>query len=246
MKTKRLGDTTVKADGDDVGEVEAVFSTFDVVDSDGDVTLPSAFTDGAPVRISAYGHGSWGGALPVGVGEIRTDPHRAVLHGRFFLNTTAGRDTFEVVKGLADLQEWSYGFDIDEDAVETRDGETVRVLKRVTVHEVSPVMLGAGVGTRTLAVKAAGTDDLRFTDEAALVMASVSRLTDRAADVMAMRREAGKQLGGASTQILTWLATDLERLKSVIGADVVAGDIPDPTDEDGTAEYLRHVLAKIA
>jgi hypothetical protein len=35
------------------------------------------------------------------------------------------------------------------------DGRNVRVLKRLAVHEVSPVLVGAGVNTRTLATKAA-------------------------------------------------------------------------------------------
>jgi hypothetical protein len=46
------------------GLVEAVFSTFNVIDSDGDVTLPGAFEEGAPARVSAYGHTSWDGKLP--------------------------------------------------------------------------------------------------------------------------------------------------------------------------------------
>lgn len=135
------------------GMVQAVFSSFDVVDSDGDVTLPGAFEEGAPVRISAYGHASWGAALPVGKGVIRTTEKEAVLDGQFFLSTQVGRDTFETVKQMAELQEWSYGFDIMDSEPGERDGEKVRVLKALKVHEVSPVLLGAGVNTRTLAVK---------------------------------------------------------------------------------------------
>lgn len=150
MDTKSL---RVEVKDADLGEVEAVFSTFDVVDSDGDVTLAEAFTDGAPVRISAYGHQSWNGVLPVGKGVIKVGDGRAVMRGRFFMDTAAGRDTFTTVKELGDLQEWSYGFDIDEAVAGERDGKQVRILKRLTVHEVSPVLLGAGVGTRTLAVK---------------------------------------------------------------------------------------------
>src|SRR3546814_6704026 len=66
----------------------------------------------------------------------------------FFMNTTHGRDTFETVKALSEdgLQEWSYGFDIDEYAFGEVDGQRVRYLDRLTVHEVSPVLLGAGIG----------------------------------------------------------------------------------------------------
>jgi hypothetical protein len=34
------------------------------------------------------------------------------------------------------------------------EGEQVQFLRRLKVHEVSPVMLGAGIGTRTTAIKA--------------------------------------------------------------------------------------------
>lgn len=138
------------------GQVSAVFSTFDVIDSDGDLTVREAIEDGAPVRISAYGHKSWEGAMPVGKGVIRVAGDEAILEGQFFMNTQAGRDTFEVVKEMGDLQEWSYGFDILDAEPATVDGRTVRRLKRVEIHEVSPVLLGAGVNTRTLAAKSAG------------------------------------------------------------------------------------------
>lgn len=152
------------------GTVEAVFSTFDVKDADGDVTLKGAFTDGAPVKISAYGHASWGpsrGASfvpmpPVGKGVIRTTAKEAILVGSFFLKTQAGADTFELVKEMDDLQEWSYGYDVVDSDRGEFEGEKVRFLNKLTVHEVSPVLLGAGVGTRTLAAKGKQLDsDLR-------------------------------------------------------------------------------------
>lgn len=150
MDTKSL---RVEVKDADKGEVKAVFSTFGQVDSDGDWTDPKAFTDGAKVKISAYGHASWGGALPVGKGEIRVTDEHAEMHGEFFLHTQAGKDTFEVVKAMGELQEWSYGFDVEEADYAERDGRQVRVLKGIRVFEVSPVLRGAGVNTRTLAVK---------------------------------------------------------------------------------------------
>src|SRR5213595_1548806 len=62
-----------------LGEVTALFARLNVVDADGDVTLSGAFTEGAPVVISAYGHTSWGGALPVGKGTIGTRGDLALL-----------------------------------------------------------------------------------------------------------------------------------------------------------------------
>lgn len=153
MDTKTFSRVEIK--NADKGEVTAVFATLNTVDSDGDVTLPGAFTDGAQVRISAYGHASWGGALPVGKGTIRVDGDEAILDGQFFLDTAAGRDTFTVVKELGELQEWSYGYDPAEFSYGEHEGQRVRFLQRQKVYEVSPVLLGAGVGTRTMAAKSA-------------------------------------------------------------------------------------------
>jgi len=156
----------------DRGTVSAVFATFDVADADGDVTLPGAFEEGAPVVISSYNHTSWGGNRPVGKGKIRTTKSEAILDGQFFMDTVDGRETFEVVKGLAEssLGEWSYGFDIEEADPGTFDGDEVQFLRRLKVWEVSPVMRGAGIDTRTLAVKA-------LTGPAELVATEYARFT---------------------------------------------------------------------
>lgn len=139
------------------GLVTAVFATFNVKDHDGDYTLPGAFDDSAEVIISAYGHGSWRGALPVGKGVIRMEEKRAVLEGQFFLNTMAGKETFETIKEVGGLQEWSYGFDVIETGdlgPELRAEGVWRVIKKANVYEVSPVIVGAGIDTGTLATKA--------------------------------------------------------------------------------------------
>lgn len=148
---KQLSNVDIK--NADRGEFSAVFSTYNVVDSDGDVTLPGAFEDGAEVLVSSYGHTTWQGALPVGKGRIRSTKSEAVCDGQFFMDTTQGRDTFQVVKALGGSQQWSYGFDTVDSEPGKFDGRSVKFLKRLKVHEVSPVLIGAGVNTRTLAVK---------------------------------------------------------------------------------------------
>ena len=137
------------------GIVTAAFAKLDVKDHDNDLTLSGAFGD-QTVRVSSYGHGSWMGELPVGRGTISEKDGEAVAELKFFMSTQHGREHFEVVKEMGDLQEWSYGFDIKETGEvteEMRQQGIDRVLKSLKVHEVSPVMLGAGVDTRTLAVK---------------------------------------------------------------------------------------------
>ncbi len=151
MDTKKLfGAVEFKEDGKG-GEFRAVFSTLNVKDLDGDVTLPGAFTDGEAVRISYWGH-RWADP-PVGIGVIHADEKEAWVDGKFFLDTEAGRETYQTVKNLGALQEWSYGFDISDFSFGKFEGEEVRFLRKLKVHEVSPVLLGAGIDTRTTAIK---------------------------------------------------------------------------------------------
>jgi HK97 family phage prohead protease len=142
----------------DEGTVTAIFSRFNVKDLDGDVTMPGAFEDGAEVLISAYNHETWCGGLPVGKGVIHCDDEKAWLDGQFFLDTQAGKETFTTVKNVGDLQEWSYGYKVLEtgEVTDAMYQQGVwRVLKKLKVWEVSPVMVGAGIGTETVSIKSA-------------------------------------------------------------------------------------------
>ena len=171
------------------GLVELAFATFNEVDADNDVTLPGAFDDGAEVVVSSYGHASWGPVrgvssvpmLPIGKGTIRTTKDEAIVDAKFFLDTTGGRDTFNVVKELGDLQEWSYGFTTLKSHDGEKDGERVRFLEKQRVFEVSPVLKGAGK-TRTLAVKsAAGELVLSDADARAMLGLADAELEDAGA-----------------------------------------------------------------
>lgn len=149
-KTYRAG-LALKTDGEP-GEFSAVFATLNVVDHDGDITLPGAFADGANVVIEPWNHGY---DLPVGGAVMHADAEKAWVEGRFLLETTGGRDHYEVVKALGMITEWSYTFRILDASTETVEGERVRVLKKLDVAGVSPVTRGAGIGTRTMMLKAA-------------------------------------------------------------------------------------------
>lgn len=141
-----------KADGPE-GAFRATFAHFNQYDKDGDVTLPGAFTNGQQVRIARWGH-NWAD-LPVGKGTIHTNGQRAWVDGQFFTETQAGRETYLTVKALGDLQEWSYGFAIEEHSFGDFEGREARFLRKLNVFEVSPVMIGAGNDTRTERIKSA-------------------------------------------------------------------------------------------
>lgn len=146
---------SVEIKNESEGVVRARFAKLGVKDLDGDVTERGAFGE-QMVKVSSFNHSSWGNGLPVGVGEVHEDGDDAIAELRFFMDTTHGRDHFETVKGLGDLGEWSYGFDVEqsrEPTEEERQNGIRRVLQKLKVFEVSPVLRGAGVGTQTLGVK---------------------------------------------------------------------------------------------
>lgn len=140
------------------GEIRAVFATLDVIDRDGDVLLPKSIGT-QRVRLSSYGHQSWAGAMPIGKGEAVEQGNEAIFAGRVFLDMPHAKEQFDLVRNMGDLQEWSFSLqDVVSDNVQ-RDGKSVRMIKSVRVHEVSPVFAGAGLHTRLLHAK--GLDDCR-------------------------------------------------------------------------------------
>jgi hypothetical protein len=197
--------TGVEIKDADQGLVTAVFATLNVKDLDGDVTVPGAFEEGAQVRISSFGHTSWGGALPVGKGVIHEDGSKAILDGQFFLNTAPGRDHFETVKEMGGLMEWSYGYDIVEADRGKHQGEPVQFLRKLKVHEVSPVLLGAGIDTGTLAVK----NREKFPDEFERVLGDVKELVTRVEGWGRDSEKEGRVLSAANRERLSALVEAL-------------------------------------
>jgi HK97 family phage prohead protease len=155
---------------DDVeGKVEAVFSVFNEIDSDGDVVRPNSIKSGYGDKGVAmvWGH-DWKDVI--GRGEIVQDNNKAVFKGQFIMDTERGRDAYNVVKAMGDLQQWSFGYEVvdsEKGMFQSKDGELeqeVRFLNDVKVWEVSPVLVGANQNTYTIGVKEFSKDDLSNND----------------------------------------------------------------------------------
>lgn len=140
---------SLTADGEEQGLIEAVFSVFDMIDSDGDVVTRSAFTNGQTVPM-VWSH-NWD--MPIGKGKIRVEQDRAVFKGQLWLDTDDGLQAFRRIKNAAELQEYSWGFQITDAEPGKVDGRDVRFIKGTELFEVSPVLVGANRQTQTLALK---------------------------------------------------------------------------------------------
>ena len=142
---------------DDSGQVEAVFSLFNSLDSDGDVVVPGAVKSGFKNnQVPMVWSHKWD--MPIGKGIITQDDDKAVFKGEFFMDTESGKEAYNLVKNMGDMQQWSFGYKVNDSEfskTKDQDGEdtNARYLKDLTVYEVSPVLVGANQDTYTLAIK---------------------------------------------------------------------------------------------
>ncbi len=145
----------------ETGTFRAIFSTLNVEDQQGDVTLPGAFGE-QKVLISQYNHGSWErgvAALPIGVGRIYEQGEEAIIEGEFDMDDPAAVSTYKKMKYIhakGRVQEFSYALPEIDYEFREQNAHRVRVLKKIRVPEVSPVLMGAGIRTRLLDIKGGG------------------------------------------------------------------------------------------
>ena len=156
MSEKEVKNIDLELKSDAEGKVSAVFSVFNSLDSDGDVVLPgsikSGFKSGSVPMVWAH---KWD--MPIGKGSIDSDGEKATFSGEFFMDTESGKEAYKIVKNMADMQQWSFGYRVN-DAERGKIGEgdeekDARFLKDLTVFEVSPVLVGANQDTYTMAIK---------------------------------------------------------------------------------------------
>lgn len=156
-----------KAVGDD-GTATWIMATLNTKDSDGDVSLRGAFGRQTFSIVPAHDHSH----VPLGKALVFEDGDEAIVSAKFNLDIPAARDWHSAIKfDLANppaVQEYSYGYRLHEGGwrMGTHNGERVRFFQAkadgtpgVDVYETSPVLRGAGVGTRTLAAKRRSDDD---------------------------------------------------------------------------------------
>lgn len=154
MKTKTFhAPIQFKANSDETGEFTAEFATLEVIDHDGDVIRTGAFRDGQETLIEPWNHNYH--EPPVGKGTIHEKDKKAVVDGRFFLDTQAGLEHYRVVKAVGPLQEWSFTFDVEQASQGPFEDQDVQFLEKLDVWGVAPVTRGAGIDTRTTDIKGA-------------------------------------------------------------------------------------------
>ena len=254
------------------GKVEAVFSVFNQIDSDGDVVKAGAIKSGYGEKGVAmvWGH-DWKDVI--GRGQIVQDNDKAVFKGEFIMDTERGRDAYNVVKAMGDLQQWSFGYEVvdsEKGMFQSKDGleQEVRFLNDVKVWEVSPVLVGANQNTYTIGVKEFDTNNFSsidttndvddtengndiekdlaegktFAEEVTELRTSLVALINRIKDLSAIRLEKEKQLSKESSDLLIDLQLDLEKAYSDLD-DIFAIAMPDDKKERISVDEYNELIA---
>lgn len=221
---KEFKDKDLLSFNDIDGTVSAVFSKFNEIDSDNDVILPNAIKSGYGDKgvVMCWGH-DW--KHIIGKGKIEQDGEQAIFKGEFNLNTNAGKEAYETVKAMSDLQQWSFGFEVKDSEMgmfkkDNGEEKEVRYLKDVKVWEVSPVMVGANQNTYTVSIKEQKENDdeietetkdtgLRFADEVDNLLIKMVTLLQRAKELTALRLGKDKTLSDSSVE-------EMEKLKGAL------------------------------
>lgn len=198
---------------DEAGHGLARLANLAEVDHDGDTYSPGAF---------AWKEGSeqWCPMLPahnrtaMPIGKARVYEKDGLAYAELHLNldTQSGKEwhaslKFDLATGRP-AQEWSYGFNTIDAVYEQRGSDRVRNVKRVDVHEVSPVVRGAGMGTATLAMKSRG----QFGAQIDAVLEEIDDIVERAGGIAALRVSEGREMSKARLEQLGELKARLEKL----------------------------------
>lgn len=166
---------------DNEGSFEAIIATLDVVDADGDIIVPGAFQNATVSVLPAHNSQH----VPLGKAKMEDRDNKAIAVGQFNLDVKAAKEWHKALQFDLEnppaIQEWSFAYRVVESEMETRDEEEVRILKKMDVMEVSPVLRGAGVGTGTIAAKQ------RFVDQLETTLKALEDTLERAKSIAELR-----------------------------------------------------------
>ena len=200
-------------------------------DKQGDVyTGADAFPIGKAVVISAYGHTSWYGELPVGDGTVAADEKGAYIDGQFWLDTASGKEHYLAAKRLAEkgLGDWSYGYDALSYSTDPKElaayGEgAFRILKELDVFEGSMVLVGAGNDTGIDTIKSA------LSERIEKVVSDVEGIRDHLKTRRELRAKEGRTLSAATRDRIAGVLTSLQELLDASDAET---DEAEPADSE--------------
>ena len=158
-----------------------VVATMGVKDKDDDILEPGS------VGMQRCLLGNWGhtisrGSTPIGKAGLHEEGDKLIAEVEFNPGIQAALETYESIRFAPELTEVSFGLIPEEWSF---DASYNRVIKKMKVFEVSPVVMGAGVATGVMSVKEAKEiefKEFKEREEKSAVNAAEEKSADTAED----------------------------------------------------------------
>lgn len=142
------------ADDSRTGQLSLVVATLGAIDKHDEVVQAGSIGR-QDVVISPFQHGVWRGGVPIGKGVLYEQGGLVQFDGTLNMELSTARDNWSAIAFAKELTEVSFGFRVLRHSFGQQEGRPVVFLHEIKAYEVSPVMLGAGVGTGVTAIKSA-------------------------------------------------------------------------------------------
>lgn len=232
LESKRISVVDLKLDGPP-GSLVPLFSTFNVIDLDGDVVMPGAFDEGKVVPIGRWNHEN--DDPSIGAGTISTDEKAARLTpARLFIDEgmQGAQEMYASLKGRQAAgipSEWSYVYYPTEFSFGEQEGRQVRFLKKIDVVTVDPVGRGASIGTTTEGIKR-HTGMGTYQQHAGVVLEDVRAFIERAKARIDFRAGNDRKASKADMESLAELRELMGSIDGDLETLLVAGATDPPAD----------------
>lgn len=164
---KAIRSTSIKqVEGEDTGIIEAYVSIFGNVDSYGDIVEPGAFKDAVDAfnADGRYPKGIWAHdwSFPIAKTlEMREDERGLYIKAQFILSVEKAREAYDLIKSGV-MTDFSFGYEINESDIDNRG---FRHLRKITIYEWSPVLVGANNQATLIDVKSAAQEQTVESEE---------------------------------------------------------------------------------
>jgi len=146
----------IKSIDEEKGIIEAYVSIFGNVDSYGEVVDKGAFTECIEKNFPRYPKGiayhKWDQPIAKTL-EIREDEIGLYIKGQFIMELQASKEMFILLKEGV-ITDFSFGYRVDEGHFDQED--KYYHLRKLTIFEWSPVLVGANPKTQLLSIKSDG------------------------------------------------------------------------------------------
>jgi len=136
------------------GKFEAYVSIFNNVDYADEVIVKGAFAESLQRKLPkiAWSH-NW--EEIIGTVESATEDERGLkIVGQLVLSVQKAKEAYDLMKAGA-IDEFSIGYGVLSARYEEREGKSIRILEKLDLYEVSPVLVGCNNQTELLDIKSA-------------------------------------------------------------------------------------------